>query len=322
MALVGAACGDDDTGGGDAAGDSCNGFPSQAIEFIVPYSAGGGFDSWARLVAPFVGDELGVDIGVVNVQGGGGLVGATQLYGTDPDGYTIMIGEPGSMATGQLLGDAEFDLKEFTGIAQVTVAPEVLAVAGDSMYTGYEDLAGAEGLKQASGGIAAIEVVTYDALGIPFDPIVHEGSSEAILSVIRGDTAMAIFPLTSMVEQFESGDLRPVLVIGTPPPAGKLGADLIAGVPTIDEATGQDGLGAALEQHRVVIGPPGMEDCVTQILSDAFVSVLTGDEFVTAATEAGRDPVPEDAATTQEIMGVTFDSLSQYIDLIRESVTE
>ena len=67
------------------------------IRIIVPYSPGGGYDSQARLAAPFVEKEIqkagmpNTKVIVENIRGGGGAIATAQVYASKPDGKTILF---------------------------------------------------------------------------------------------------------------------------------------------------------------------------------------------------------------------------------------
>ena len=63
--------------GGSNTGESADvsNYPSQEIEWLVPYTAGGSSDQMARLIAKYSKQYLGVDIIIENVGGGSGNVG-------------------------------------------------------------------------------------------------------------------------------------------------------------------------------------------------------------------------------------------------------
>jgi len=311
-----------------AAAECEGGFPSKDITLIVPYSPGGGFDTWARLVAPIMQKHLPNDPNVLveNKSGAGGLVGVTEAYGSPADGYTMAITEPGILVTSSIAGTTEIDPAQLRAIGRVAVSPEVIVVAGDSEWAGIEEIqayAKTQPVKMANGGIAAINIVSFDALGLPFESVFHEGSSESILSVVRGDTDISIFTWTSMLDSIKAGDVKPVVLVGTPPTTPEEpGFEEAQGVPTLDEVAGKDGLGAALEQHRIIVAPPGTPDCVVTILSDALQASLTDADLVAQAKAADLLPVPVDAAGTQQIIQNTIDTLNGYADLIKEKLEQ
>ena len=82
-------------------------FSGKTIEWVVPFSVGGGSDTWARFNAPFLSRYLpgGPTIVIKNVPGGGSITGANQFAATaKPDGLTV-LGTSGSTQFPYLLGD-------------------------------------------------------------------------------------------------------------------------------------------------------------------------------------------------------------------------
>src|SRR5436853_6383443 len=68
-------------------------FPAKNIQFIIPYAAGGGFDSYVRFISPVIEQHLPnrVSIVPINITAGSGARGISQLYPSKPHGYTIGI---------------------------------------------------------------------------------------------------------------------------------------------------------------------------------------------------------------------------------------
>ena len=66
-------------------------YPSRPITMVVPWGAGGGTDSVARIMASLMERELGVPVNVLNRTGGSGVVGHQQIAAAAPDGYTVGI---------------------------------------------------------------------------------------------------------------------------------------------------------------------------------------------------------------------------------------
>jgi tripartite-type tricarboxylate transporter receptor subunit TctC len=110
------------------------------------------------------------------------------------------------------------------------------------------------------------------------------------------------------------------VVVGTAPGAENPDADAVTGVPTLDEVTGQDGLGAALEQHRIIVGPPGISECIVDKLSTGLTDVFSDSGFTSQAEEAGLVPVHLDADEAQGVLQNTIDVLTEYKDLLTEQL--
>ena len=73
-------------------------YPSRPIRLIVPYAPGGGADSVARIVAKRVSETIGQTIVIENRGGGGSIIGTELVNKSDPDGYTLLLGQSGPIS--------------------------------------------------------------------------------------------------------------------------------------------------------------------------------------------------------------------------------
>ncbi|MGB8397286.1 MAG: tripartite tricarboxylate transporter substrate-binding protein [Bradyrhizobium sp.] len=73
-------------------------YPSRPIRLIVPYAAGGGADSVARIVARRVGETIGQPIVIENRGGAGAIIGTEFVNKSEPDGYTLLLGQSGPIS--------------------------------------------------------------------------------------------------------------------------------------------------------------------------------------------------------------------------------
>src|ERR1700732_1032509 len=73
-------------------------YPSHPIRLIVPYAAGGGADSVARIIAKRVSETIGQTIVIENRGGGGSIIGTEFVKNSDPDGYTLLLGQSGPIS--------------------------------------------------------------------------------------------------------------------------------------------------------------------------------------------------------------------------------
>jgi tripartite-type tricarboxylate transporter receptor subunit TctC len=78
-------------------------FPDRPIRFIVPFAAGGNSDVTARLFGARIAARLGQPVVVENRSGATGAIGTEAVIRARPDGYTLLIGSPGSIVNGPLL---------------------------------------------------------------------------------------------------------------------------------------------------------------------------------------------------------------------------
>src|SRR5688572_31302628 len=103
-------------------------YPDRPIRLIVPYPPGGNIDITARTIAPGLSEALGAQIVVDNRGGAGGTIGSEAAAKAPPDGYTLLMGSTGTLATAQALyPKLGFDpMKDF---AYTSLASSVALVA-------------------------------------------------------------------------------------------------------------------------------------------------------------------------------------------------
>lgn len=138
------------TTGSIAQTESAGAYPERPIRVIVPFAAGGGGDTSARIVSEQVSKILDVQMVIDNRPGSSGLIGSTSFINSAPDGYTIIYNTNTITATGDyLFKNIAFDpVTAFKPIALVGSAPMFLAVANDSAVTNLNEFV--EWLKKAS----------------------------------------------------------------------------------------------------------------------------------------------------------------------------
>ena len=108
-------------------------FPSQPVQIILPYSAGGGVDAMARAFAKEASSMTSQQWVVSNREGAGGVVGFTALARAKPDGHTIAF-SPASPLTNSpfLYANMPFKSSEIEPVCQVFENVFAIALREDS----------------------------------------------------------------------------------------------------------------------------------------------------------------------------------------------
>ncbi len=112
---------DEDSGGEDAAAA----LEGELITVVTGTSPGGGYDTYARMVAPFLADEFGAESTVENETGAGGLLMLNNLWTSEPDGTRIAIMN-GSGTVGSINDGAEgidFEIQEISFHGRIASQP-------------------------------------------------------------------------------------------------------------------------------------------------------------------------------------------------------
>jgi tripartite-type tricarboxylate transporter receptor subunit TctC len=103
-------------------------YPVRSITIVVPYAAGGGFDTIARIIGARMGELLGQSVIVENVTGAAGIIGVQHVMHAKPDGYTVLFGSVGTHAYNQVIyRKRRYDaVKDFTPVTLFSEEPMVL----------------------------------------------------------------------------------------------------------------------------------------------------------------------------------------------------
>lgn len=115
-------------------------YPERPINLIVPFSAGGGSDRMARTLAPYLSEELGVDIVVANRPGAGSQIGLSYMLNSPNDGYTFsQANQPHTSFTITTL-DAPYSLDDFAWLNLQHIDPIAINVMNDKPWKTLTEL--------------------------------------------------------------------------------------------------------------------------------------------------------------------------------------
>jgi tripartite-type tricarboxylate transporter receptor subunit TctC len=320
LPLALAACGGDG-GGGDSDASGGGWEPEKDIEWIVPYTPGGGFDTYSRGIAETMQEVAMPDGTNVVVRNNPPLPqGITAEYTADPDGYTIGI-LPMPAAIAQEIQDpdlAKWETEKFTVLGSVDENAYVVYVPSDSPYKSVDDLIAAKDLKTVTveeGSSSALAgAATIQALGLDADVTYGlEGSAEVVTAMLRGDADFIVYGSTDLVGFVESGDIKPLLFLGTEDQRPE-DFDWLKDTPSAEDA-GYPDLAGAVTELRLIVAPPDLPDDVATWLRDAIYKTLTSDEFEAWAEKAERPIVPRD---WEDATKVAKEQIAAMQDLVPE----
>ncbi len=322
--LILTACGG---GGGEAAAEGCGGIEGETVTLVVPFSPGGGYDSYARLLAPYLEEQLGATVIVENQDGAGGLLALNNLLTAAPDGTTLVIMN-GIGAGGASIAGAEgaaFALDEFSYIGRVASEPPLIVTDADSEFQTWDDVVSADSFRFGSTGPGASDFVTpsllIEAFGLNAELVTgFEGSEENELAVTQGNVDGMSGDLDSRLPAIESGDHRPLLLIADE------ANDAVPDTPAVAELElepAQEELITAhldlLELARPIVGPPGIPDDALGCLRDGLQAALEDPELVTESEEQGRpiDYLPGEEL--EQVVAEILDAPAEYKRVLTEA---
>jgi len=299
---------------GLAAPGPCPHIEGKRIRWIVPYSPGGGFDVYSRLIAPFFEKRIGAQISVENVAGGGGIIGAYEIAKADLNGLTLGILNGPGLLIASLTGEtkAPNPARDFTILGRVVRSRLVWVTGKNSPFKTMEDVLKESKKRPIIFGITEIGstnsvniAVASHILNIRPEYVAgYPGSRESSLAVLRGDVDIMSLTFESGLDRIESGDLRPLLqtsVERISPHPSLEGVALLGGKQglaarqaaqighDVDEAIADAAaLIGLVDAGRLIVAPLGFEENLLRCLEKRLYDVLTDPAFVKAATAAKR----------------------------------
>jgi tripartite-type tricarboxylate transporter receptor subunit TctC len=105
-------------------------YPSKPIRIVVPFSAGGGVDTLARLVGQRLSEQVGQPVLIENKPGAGGNIATGFVASAPADGYTILIGANGLAANTTLYPNQPFEvLRDFAPVGYIGASPMIMVAA-------------------------------------------------------------------------------------------------------------------------------------------------------------------------------------------------
>jgi tripartite-type tricarboxylate transporter receptor subunit TctC len=274
-------------------------YPDRPIRIIVPLAAGGNVDIVARALADQIAKSLGQSVIVENRPGASGLVGTHFVAKSAPDGYTLLA-IANTFATAPLVvPNAGYDpLKDFTGVSQTCLVPQVLVMNPTSPVQSVKELiqlAKSQPGKisyassgNGSTGHMAAELFNRQA-DVKMLHIPYKGNSQALVDVISGQVTMMFDQVSTSAPQIKAGKLRALAV------TSRKRSPLLPDVPTMDESgvTGYEDI-----TFNGLMAPAGTPRDILVRLNQAVASaVRTPDlhsRFLERGVELTASATPED----------------------------
>lgn len=198
-------------------------FPEKPITMIVPFSPGGSSDLLARAVEKVWSKYSPQQLLVVNKPGGGGVEGATFVARSKPDGYTIVIGYgSGHDLVMPHIQKVEYDpFKDLVPVARLSIHTVLVAVPANSPFNSMKDIV--EWAKKGNKPVTAAVSTTAGAVdlvmrgigkvaGINVVPVPHAGGSQAITTLVGGQTVMGGGHPAEIISQLKAGRIKPIAI--------------------------------------------------------------------------------------------------------------
>jgi tripartite-type tricarboxylate transporter receptor subunit TctC len=262
-------------------------FPSKPIEVVNSFAAGGANDLNVRALQVAAERILGVPLVQTFRQGGGGVVGTTDVAHATADGYKLLVVTSGELTAAPNLTKTRYSLDSFELIGRVSSKPYGVVVKGDAPWRNISEFLRAAKERPDShtvgttptGGMFLTAKHFIIRGGIPLKTVPYGGAGPAIVGVLGGHIDSVWAPLAAAEAQIRSGALRLLAVSGDARVKGH------ETVPTLKEL----GIEAPFVQWTGIVAPRGVPAERIAFLRDALLRITKDEAYLKAAEKTGID---------------------------------
>jgi tripartite-type tricarboxylate transporter receptor subunit TctC len=284
-------------------------FPSRSIQIIVPFSAGGGNDLLARVLAEKLQKRWGQPVIIENKPGAGGNIGTEAMLRAPADGYTLLLGTNTMAIQAHLSKTTPYDVRtDFAPLAKVAKSPFALVVNPEKLpVSSVIELlsyikANPARLSYASVGVGTPHHLGMEwfkaATGVDLVHIPYRGTPPALADMLAGHTQLMFATVNAITGLVEKGQLKALATaettrLSTMPAIPTLAE---AGVPNV-EFTAWYGL----------LAKAGIPAAVQQKLSEALLEIVNEGDTKDRISGAGFELSPDGPQETQRLLSAELD---------------
>ena len=266
-------------------------YPSKPITLVVGFPPGGSNDMVARILAPKLGEILGVPVIILNKVGSNALIGTEYVVKAAPDGYTITLGSASPLVISPATyAKMPFDpMKDLTGITTVAQTPEMLSINVSVPAKTLQELIALSKTRRVTisssgnGGLPhlAIELLRGAAGTGEIVHVPYKGAGPALADVVGGHVDGIIVDIAPQLPLVQDGRLRAIAVTNTQR------AVLLPNTPTSVE----QGVPSLLAFNWFsVMGPPNLPKPIVDKLYAALVKTAQSPDVVESWRKIGVEP--------------------------------
>lgn len=268
--------------------------PEKPVEMVAPARAGGGWDTFARVVSNAIMEQglMEQNIGVVNKPGGTGAVGWAYIQNVNDPHHIFSTST--TMVFSMLAGNSNYNWDDMTPIANLAADYGIIAVRDDAPWDSLDELL--QDYKESPEAITVVggntpggfDHVQFISLameaGIPMEDIryVTDQSSGGLPVLLNGTVDVLTSKLGSgVVEQHRAGNVKILAVLSEE----RLDSEQLADFPTAVE----QGYDTVFVNWRGVYGPGGMTDEQVAYYEDVMREISESDQFAAIRKQFGWD---------------------------------
>jgi tripartite-type tricarboxylate transporter receptor subunit TctC len=290
-------------------------YPTRPVRAVVAFAPGGVTDTFARLMAQKLTEQLGKQVYVENIAGASGNIGTGQVAKAAPDGYTILFAFSSHVVNPTLFARVPYDpIKDFDPVTLAVASTTVLTVNPSVPAKTVKELVdlikanpGKYSFGSAGAGTQAHLAGEQFRLSLGLD-LVHVpfgGGGPAVAAVVAGHTPISFVSPQAAMQHVREGTVRALAV------TSKTRSQIFPDVPTMAEAGYPDIEGDGWVGILVPAGTPAE---IIAILYRDSAKILAQPDMKERLTALGYDVV---ASTPKEFAARIAVEIEMWAKVIR-----
>ena len=293
-------------------------YPTRPITMIVPYTAGGGTDALARIMADRMRAYLSQPVIIENVAGAGGTIGVGRGARAAGDGYTLSIGGLSThVLTGALYPIAYDLLKDFEPVSLLAAEPMLFLARKSMPADNLSELiawlkANPDKASAGNPGIGGAGHVTgilfQKETGTRFQFVPYRGSALAMRDLVGGQINIAIDVPSNYLAQVRAGSVKAYAV------AARTRLAAAPDIPSVDEA-GLPGFYASI--WFGLWAPRGTPRNAIAKLNAAVADALSDRTVRSRVADLGQEIFPRDQQTPEALRALQKAEIEKWWPIIK-----
>lgn len=293
-------------------------YPAKPIKIVVGFPAGGGTDLFTRLIAAEMTKELGESVVVENRSGANGVIGATHVAKSTPDGYTLMMAVSTHIMNSFSYKDLPYKtIEDFSPISALATTPYVLTANMNFPAKSVKELIAMAKAKPgeidyASSGSGStphlFQALMNEQAGIQLTHIPYRGGAPSLTDLLSGQVSLLMQSTVQSLPYIKDHRVKALAVTSAQR------SEALPDVPTIAES-GLPGYDA--EMWWAVLGPKGLPADIQKKLEKTLVGIVNKPEVKDFLVSQGARSI---GSTPDELTVIMKDEHAKWEPLFKQGL--
>lgn len=199
-------------------------YPAKPVRIIVPYSAGGGTDTVARLISPKLSEALGQPIIVENRPGASTNIASDLVAKSPPDGHVLLLQAPNLATNEAMFRNLSWKPGDFAGVIFLVRYSNVLVAGPGAKSTDFKEMLArskvdSKAFSYGTPGVGSLSHLSTELLksrtGLVMEHVGYKGSAPLATDLIGGHLPYATDNLNSQLNNIRSGKVKAIVVLSS-----------------------------------------------------------------------------------------------------------